>query len=47
MKFGADLADYFDKVGEMGDPMQANQLLGAPSTTLDQWLTKKESLEND
>ena len=46
MKFGADLADYFDKVGEMGDPTQANQLLGAPSTILDQWLSERNTIQN-
>ncbi len=33
------LIAYFDKVGELGDPTEANALLGAPSTTLDEWLT--------
>ena len=31
------LIDYFDKVGELGDPAEANALLGAPSITLDEW----------
>jgi hypothetical protein len=31
------LIAYFDKVGELGDPAEANTLFGAPSTTLDQW----------
>ena len=31
------LIDYFDKVGELGDPTEANTLLGAPSITLDEW----------
>jgi len=31
------LIDYFDRVGELGDPREANALLGAPSTTLDEW----------
>jgi hypothetical protein len=31
------LVDYFDKVGELGDPTEANALLGAPSITLDEW----------
>ena len=31
------LIDYFDRVGELGDPREANALLGAPSTTLDRW----------
>jgi uncharacterized protein YbjT (DUF2867 family) len=39
----AELADatkliaYFDKVGELGDPGEANALFGAPSITLDEW----------
>ena len=41
MKFGADLAGYFDGVGELGDPTEANDLLGAPVTTLDDWLEQK------
>jgi len=31
------LIDYFDRVGELGDPSEANALLGAPSITLDEW----------
>ena len=31
------LIDYFDRVGELGDPTEANSLLGTPSTTLDEW----------
>jgi hypothetical protein len=31
------LIAYFDKVGELGDPTEANTLLGAPSITLDEW----------
>ena len=33
------LIDYFDKVGELGDPREANSLFGAPSITLDTWFT--------
>jgi uncharacterized protein YbjT (DUF2867 family) len=39
----AELADatsliaYFDRVGELGDPAEANALFGAPSITLDAW----------
>jgi uncharacterized protein YbjT (DUF2867 family) len=36
--FFAELMAYFEAVGEMGDPAEANQLLGAPETTLDDWL---------
>jgi uncharacterized protein YbjT (DUF2867 family) len=31
------LIAYFDQVGELGDPTEANALLGAPSITLDAW----------
>lgn len=41
MRFGAELSGYFDRVGEMGDPTEANHLLGAPTTTLGQWLEQK------
>ena len=38
LAFFAELMAYFEKVGEMGDPAEANQLLGAPLTTLAAWL---------
>lgn len=31
------LIAYFDKVGELGDPTEANDLFGAPSIGLDEW----------
>jgi uncharacterized protein YbjT (DUF2867 family) len=31
------LIAYFDKVGELGDPTEANGLFGAPSMTLAEW----------
>jgi uncharacterized protein YbjT (DUF2867 family) len=31
------LIGYYDKVGELGDPTEANALYGAPATTLDAW----------
>jgi uncharacterized protein YbjT (DUF2867 family) len=42
LKFFADLMAYFDKVGEMGDPTEANQLLGIPEITLDEWIEKRK-----
>jgi hypothetical protein len=30
---------YFDRVGERGDPTQANALLGAPAVSLGDWMT--------
>lgn len=32
-----NLIAYFDKVGERGDPAEANALYGPPSITLDEW----------
>ncbi len=32
---------YFEKVGEMGNPDEANKILGKPQTTLDNWLEKE------
>ena len=37
LKFIAELMRFFEKVGEGGDPTEANALLGAPTTTLEQW----------
>ena len=39
--FFAELMAYFDQVGEMGDPAEANQLMGAPTTTLDAWIEER------
>jgi uncharacterized protein YbjT (DUF2867 family) len=39
--FFAELMDYFQRVGEPGDPAEANQILGAPLITLDTWLQSK------
>jgi uncharacterized protein YbjT (DUF2867 family) len=41
--FFAELMAYFEKVGEMGDPTEANELLGAPSTTLDAWIEQQKA----
>jgi hypothetical protein len=38
LKFASGLMGYFDKTPETGDPTEANQILGAPSTTLDDWM---------
>jgi uncharacterized protein YbjT (DUF2867 family) len=43
MKFGVTMFAYFDKVGEMGDPTEANQLLGAPTITLDAWIEQRRT----
>ena len=41
LRFACDLMAYFERVGEPGDPMEANRLLGAPTTTLDAWLAER------
>jgi hypothetical protein len=37
----AGLMAYFEQVGEPGDPTEANQLLGAPATTLEAWIAAR------
>ncbi len=39
----AALIACFDKVGELGDPTEANALLGAPETTLDEWFALQKA----
>jgi uncharacterized protein YbjT (DUF2867 family) len=41
--FFASLMAYFEKVGELGEPTEANQLLGAPATTLDEWIAQRKA----
>ncbi len=43
MKFAVTLLAYFDKAGEMGDPTEANRLLGAATTTLDAWIEQRKT----
>ncbi len=38
---GLPLMRYFSKVGESGDPSEANALLGAPTTTLEEWCRER------
>lgn len=38
LKYVSRLLAYFGKVGEPGDPTEANQLLGSPAITVDAWL---------
>jgi len=38
LKHASELLAYFEEVGEPGDPTEANETLGAPTTTLDEWL---------
>jgi len=41
--FACELMAYFERAGEPGDPMEANRLLGAPTTTLDAWLAERRA----
>jgi uncharacterized protein YbjT (DUF2867 family) len=43
LKFASELMAYFDKIGEMGDPTEANQLLGGPTITLDEWIKQRQA----
>ncbi len=43
MRWGNDFMKYYAKVGDLGDPTEANEILGAPKITLDEWLEKKKS----
>jgi len=42
MKFASDFMAAFEKMGEKGDPSEANNLLGAPKITLEDWLKQKK-----
>jgi uncharacterized protein YbjT (DUF2867 family) len=47
LKYVARLISYFDRVGELGDPTEANALFGPPSTTLEEWcLMSRDMREN-
>jgi len=41
LKYVANLMRYFNKVLELGDGKEANDLLGAPETTLDMWIKQR------
>lgn len=43
LKGAGELMSYFEKVGERGNPANANHILGAPSMTLDTWLEKRKA----
>jgi len=43
MKFACDVLGFFEKVGEAGDPTEANSILGAPEITLDEWLKQRKA----
>jgi len=42
LKMVANMFAYFEKVGEMGSPGNANQILGAPGITFGQWLAMQK-----
>ncbi len=42
MKFAANLMGYFDKTQEVGDSAEADQILGAPEITLDEWVNSRK-----
>ena len=39
----ADMMAYFDAAGELGDPEEANALLGGATTTLGQWISQRSA----
>ena len=41
MKEASNFMAAFEKIGELGDPSEANTILGAPQTRLDAWLQQK------
>jgi uncharacterized protein YbjT (DUF2867 family) len=45
LKFASRLMAYFDQAGELGDPAQANRILGAPTTTLDDWIAGRKATD--
>lgn len=44
LQFITELMRYFEKVGEGGDPTEANKLLGTPTTTLEQWCKRQRNI---
>jgi uncharacterized protein YbjT (DUF2867 family) len=38
MRMGIEMVSYLERVGERGDPAEANAILGGPQITLNQWL---------
>lgn len=41
----ANMMEYFKKVGEPGDPTEANRILGVPAITLDAWMETRKSMK--
>jgi uncharacterized protein YbjT (DUF2867 family) len=45
MKLASDFMAAFEKIGEKGDPSEANNILGAPKINLESWLKQKKNRE--
>jgi uncharacterized protein YbjT (DUF2867 family) len=43
MTYVTQLIGFFDKIGELGNPTEANALFGAPTTTLSEWIEERKS----
>ncbi|CAI2718745.1 SDR family oxidoreductase [Nitrospina watsonii] len=43
IRFVAELMEFFSRAGEHGNPIEANRLLGAPTTTLEQWCEQRKA----
>jgi uncharacterized protein YbjT (DUF2867 family) len=43
LKNAASLFSYFEKVKEMGNPDETNNLLGKPETTFEKWMIRKHN----
>jgi hypothetical protein len=43
LKGAGELMSYFEKIGEGSNAPKVNDVLGAPTTTIDQWLEMKKS----
>jgi NADH dehydrogenase len=41
--FFAEMMAYFDQAGELGDPSEANGILGGPKMTLDAWIDLRKA----
>ena len=47
MKSISDFMAAFEKIGELGDPSEANRILSAPEITLSGWLKKQREVQWD
>jgi uncharacterized protein YbjT (DUF2867 family) len=45
LRRGVEMVAYLEKVGERGDPTEANAILGAPQVTLEQWLCMRKTVD--